>query len=197
MIKAIIFDFDGVIHDTLTIAYSINNKLMPDVTLEAYKDFFNGNIYEHTDIPKENYKKYFEMQHLEYEHLLVKGSIKKTIKTLSKKFKLFIISSNQEKTINMYFKNNSMQNIFSEILGFETHKSKEKKFRMILDKYQLKKDEIIFVTDTLGDIIEANKVGILTIAVDFGFHGKERLKIGKPAKIISKFTELLEAVESF
>ncbi|MBM3232725.1 HAD family hydrolase [Candidatus Pacearchaeota archaeon] len=88
-----------------------------------------------------------------------------------------------------------MNHIFSEILGFETHKSKEEKFRILFSKHNLKIDECIFVTDTLGDIFEASKVGLRTIAVDFGFHDKGRLKKGKPLMILSKFEDILPAIE--
>ena len=47
MINAVIFDFDGVIHDTPKLAYSINNKIDPGLTFEEYKDYFNGNLYNH------------------------------------------------------------------------------------------------------------------------------------------------------
>ena len=52
------------------------------------------------------------------------------------------------------------------------------------------------MTDTLGDILTANKIGINTIAVDFGFHKKERLKKGNPLKIISKFEDLLGLIKN-
>ena len=60
MIKAIIFDFDGVIHNTLELAYKINKKLGAMATLEEYKDFFNGNIYQHKQIFPEKVKKFFK-----------------------------------------------------------------------------------------------------------------------------------------
>ena len=46
----------------------------------------------------------------------------------------------------------------------------------------------------LGDLLEAHKAGIKSIAVDFGFHERERLEKGNPAKIISDFSELPEAI---
>ena len=70
------------------------------------------------------------------------------------------------------------------------------KFRKVLSDFGFKEKECIFVTDTLGDILEANEVEIPTIAVDFGYHERERLEKGKPTKIISNFEELLEIVKN-
>ena len=56
------------------------------------------------------------------------------------------------------------------MLGAETAESKEVKFQILLDNYQLQKDEVIFITDTLGDILEANNAGIKSLGIDSGFH---------------------------
>ena len=79
--------------------------------------------------------------------------------------------------------------------GLETHKLKTHKFRKVLDELNLKENECIFITDTLGDILEANEVGIPTIAVDFGYHERERLEKGNPLQIISNFEELIETIK--
>ena len=75
-------------------------------------------------------------------------------------------------------------------MGQETDDSKKKKFQMILDQYELKKDETIFITDTLGDIIEANDIGLKTISIDSGFHNREHLSQGRPFAIISSLEEI-------
>ena len=71
------------------------------------------------------------------------------------------------------------------------------KFQHLFEKYNLNKDNVLFITDTLGDILAANKIGIKTIAVDFGFHERERLEKGNPLRIVSQFEDLLPSVEEF
>ena len=44
--KLIIFDFDGVLVDTLEINFSINKKADPNINLKEYVSHFEGNIYE-------------------------------------------------------------------------------------------------------------------------------------------------------
>jgi phosphoglycolate phosphatase-like HAD superfamily hydrolase len=99
-----------------------------------------------------------------------------------------------EVALREYFVRNGLAEIFTEIMGLESHRSKIDKFKMLLSKHGLQDTECVFVTDTLGDILEANKVGLRTIAVDFGFHDRERLAQGRPWKIISDFRELFDSL---
>lgn len=194
MIKAIIFDFDGVIHNTLELSFNINKIIFPGLTINEYKDFFNGNCYEHEKITPENSKKYFKMQEQEFKKLKIERKIKNELIKMKDKFDLFVVSSNSGMTLNNYFDNNDTLHIFTEVLGVESHKSKIEKFKLLMEKYDLNSDNCIFVTDTLGDILEANKVNLRTVAVDYGFHEKERLEQGKPLMILSDFKELLPAI---
>jgi len=107
---------------------------------------------------------------------------------------LYIISSSQEKAIDKFLDHNNL-NYFDEILGTDFHRSKVEKFKYLLNTYTLKPNEVVFVSDTLGDILEAKKVHIKTIAVDYGFHDIERLKRGDPFRIVSNFEGLLKIIQ--
>lgn len=193
--KAVIFDFDGVIHDTLDISYDASLKVNGDMSLDEYKDLFNGNLYTHKRVSLEGQDVYFSLTGPEYAKLEIKENIREELLKLKEKYSLFIISSNTQKILNNYFEKNKGSHIFKDILGVETHRSKIEKFKILFEKYDLTKDDCIFVTDTLGDILEANKLEIDTIAVDFGFHERERLVKGNPKKIVSHFKDTLPAVE--
>ena len=194
MIKAIIFDFDGVIHDTLDLSYKLHRKIGFGLTLDEYKDIFNGNVHKTSKASSEHIKEYRDKEEKIFEKLRVNPAIKKELAGLAKKYKLIILTSNRESTLSGFLKNNNMSKLFAGVFGLETEKSKIKKFRLIFEKFGINKDNSIFVTDTLGDILEANKTGIKTIAADFGFHEKERLEKGNPCKIISDFSQISLAV---
>lgn len=199
--KAVIFDFDGVIHDTYELAYQINVEISGGtLTREQHRDFFDGNVFERVIIDKKKEKidseNFYRLQKEAFKHLKIDENIKNNLEKLSKEYSLFIISSNQEEVLHSYFHNNKFTHIFKEILGAETHQSKVEKFKYLFKKYNLKIEDCIFVTDTLGDIIEGNKVGIRTIAVDFGFHKRNRLEKGNPFKIVSSFDEVVETIKN-
>lgn len=140
-------------------------------------------------------KKFFKLQNRQFKKLVIKRETKEELLKLGESYDLFIISSNMEQALNSYLKNNKISHIFKEVLGVESHKSKIHKFKLLKKKHGLNKNNSLFITDTLGDILEANKAGVKTIAVDFGFHERARLERGKPHKIVSDFKEIHSAVK--
>jgi HAD superfamily hydrolase (TIGR01509 family) len=195
-LKVIVFDFDGVIHDTFELVYGLNKKLYPEMSKELYLSYFEGNIFNKMNANLDFKKKYREMEFEAFKELRLEKTIRKEIEKLSKKFDLFIISSNSERNLNLYFENNNFVGVFKEIMAAETHKSKEEKFKMLFKKYNLSPENCIFVTDTLGDVLEANRVCVKSICVDFGFHKRERLEKGRPYKIVSDFKDIRKVVEN-
>ncbi|MDP3917223.1 MAG: HAD hydrolase-like protein [Nanoarchaeota archaeon] len=196
--KAVIFDFDGVIHDTFELAYGIHESINSGFSREKFRSNFEGNIFEFID-KKPNHEirdKFRELESEAFKSLRIEHEIRLELEELSKKFDLYIISSNTTQNLATYFENNNFVGIFKEILAAETHKSKVEKFKLLFKKYGLDVGSCIFVTDTLGDILEGNKVGIKSIACTFGYHDEARLKKGNPFKIVSNFREIRKVIDS-
>ncbi len=196
MLKAIIFDFDGVIADTFQMCLNIHRDNKRNITTKLYRDFHNGNVYESkvlkfTEKETKNFWKCY-CDNVSSKHLF---PVKEQISQLAKKQKIFIISSTTECVIADFLSSTGMKKYFQKIMGVETHKSKVEKFKMIFKEYRLEPKECIFVTDTLGDLREAKKVGVPTIAVTWGYHGKTRLKKGSPNLMIHDFKELVPAID--
>lgn len=192
--KTVIFDFDGVIHNTFELAYEIQSNLIR-LTRDEYKDLFNGNILDNKDVIA-NKDEFFRRQNEMYKFLTIDDDVKKGLERLAAAYDLFVISSNHEEALDNYFQNNDATHIFKEVLGTEKHLSKVEKFKYLFEKYGLQADDCVFITDTLGDILEGHKVGIRTIAVDWGFHDQERLEKGKPYRIVSNFSEISDILAS-
>ncbi len=188
----VVFDFDWVIHDTLEDLYRIYCNTLEDVDIEDMKQqVFEWNSREHfekfSEEKKENFQKAWAEHFVDLE---MDGRIKYYLESLSKIYELFVISSNSEANLNCYFENNNSADIFRKILWVETHKSKTEKFKMLFEEFDTDNSDIVFITDTLWDIKEANKLYIKTIAVDFGYHEKEKLELWFPYKIASSFDEI-------
>ncbi len=196
MLEHIIFDFDGVIHDTFELAFVVGNQLH-GYDREEYKQMFEGNLYNHHRIKNEDINEYFRLSKEKFKDLVIEQHVRDELLRLSEKFNLIIVSSNSEEILNDYLKNNDIVKIFTKVLGVETHKSKQEKFKMLENDHNVSSENSIFVTDTLGDILEANKAGLRTVAVDFGYHERARLERGSPLQIISDFRDLRQFLGKF
>ena len=196
MIKAIIFDFDGVLGDTYDISFDIMKTIDKNLTEQAFKDHFKGNVYrenkikfEQKDIPLffEKQKQRFTSKHL--------FPLKKVLEKLKKNFQLFVISSTIDENVKHFLEIGNYDRFFQKILGATTHRSKVRKFEMIFKQFNLKPEECLFVTDTVGDIVEAKEINVKTIGVTWGYHEKELLLDQKPLAIAHNAEELLNIID--
>ncbi len=196
--KLILFDFDGVLVDTLGISYSIAKEVNKDLALEKYKTFFEGNIYNainDTDfIGDENF--FAKYQKLTRE-LKVPEILFDLVEDLSSSYLLAIVSSSPAHLIKEILDRDGSSAYFADILGQETHTSKVKKIKMLLEKYKVGPEDAVYITDTVGDILEARECGVKSIAVIWGFHDEETLRKANPAKIVSTPEDLLKSIQEF
>jgi len=192
--KAVIFDFDGVIHDTFDFHLKkIEEYSGVKLSKQDFRDMFNGNVFKNAaeEIKDVNWLEYWKYVNSDLAALRIKDSIRNVLLELHRRYELFIVTSGGMKNIADYLANNNILNVFKEVLGLEANKLKVDKFNFIFDRYALVPADCVFVTDTLGDILEANTVNLKTIAIDSGFHNRETLERGNPYRTISKMEDIL------
>ncbi|HMO19184.1 MAG TPA: HAD hydrolase-like protein [Oligoflexia bacterium] len=197
-IKAVIFDFDGVIHDTFELAYGIFKQLSPQSSKDDYRDYFDGNILERVgkELTETQREKFRILEAQQFEELIIDSQIKEQIELLSNEYDLYIVSSNTFKNIGDYLERNRLTDKFKEVLASESGRSKLDKFKVLFQKYNVDVNSCVFVTDTLGDIREAHRVFLKTIACSFGYHSRERVMQGNPFAIASSFDEVRELIKT-
>ena len=194
--KLILFDFDGVLVDTLLPCYQISKEVNEDMTLAKFQTFFEGNIYN--AFIKAGFKlrpDYWVHYDQRLREIKVPPELKNIAKDLASKYTLAIISSTPKSSIVKILEKEKLSQYFQDILGTDVHTNKTLKIKMILDKYSQSSQDAVFVTDTLGDILEAMACGVRSIAVSWGFHTTEILQKGNPQKIIDKPKDLISAIE--
>ncbi len=116
--------------------------------------------------------------------------IKDVVLNLSQKFLLFIVSSTNTNPIRAFLKQNNLENCFREIYGNDVHASKVEKIGILLKQYTLDPKDCLFITDTVGDIREARKCNVDSVAVTWGYHSREMLEREKPVAVVDRSEEL-------
>lgn len=191
--KLLIFDFDGVLEDTFDWNFEVARKRYGGIDKEDYRSWFCGNIYEHPvvlDAGPMNVEDYFKTYRKGFVGKRLGSEFKEVLAELSRRYILVIVSSICEEIIVPYLKRSGVSDLFGDVWGYQTDKSKVKKFGMFLEKYDVEAEDCFFITDTLGDILEANKVGIPCVGVSWGYHDKAILSKGNPVFIADDLSSL-------
>lgn len=195
-----IFDFDGTISDSFEFTLNVANEFLTKLkkkTVDA-ADFRENGIEEIIRDYKLN-----KLQILLYifkgrreirkhiTELKTFAGMPDVIKKLSKTSTLGIVSSNSKKNIDKFLKLHDLDKYFKFIVSSPSLFKKSDKINSAIEKYDLNKNETIYVGDEIRDIDAARKVHIKCIAVTWGFSDASLLKKHKPDFLINKAQDLL------
>jgi phosphoglycolate phosphatase len=200
--KYILFDFDGVIIDSFACAYAVKKMICPNATESQYRKCFDGNInddWHKGDIEHDETCRHGLDFSVEYSPLIEKDApifpgMREVIRKLARSYKLIIISSTLTAPIGAILNKFGIASFFTDVFGNDVNPSKVEKIKLVFSKYSIAAEQCVFVTDTLGDMLEASKTGVKAIGVAWGFQDKATLLRGKPFKIAKKPTDLAPIV---
>jgi phosphoglycolate phosphatase len=199
--KVFLFDFDGVITDTLPIAVEVYNQMMEKYavsfrfTPQSFADLFLDNFHKGLSeaIPDSAVReKILKEKNAEYERrkddFRIFDGVKEMLFDLSKVGKMIIISSNGTNFIKALLQSRGIDS-FDEVLGGDIEKSKVKKINWQKEKYL---DAVIYyIGDTTGDVRESKETNIKAVAVTWGFHSREVLEKEHPDYLFDTPKELI------
>jgi len=210
-IKALIFDFDGTIANTLPYTFS---KIIELAKTLKVKDFKEKEIIEKIrslspqelfsqlsvswlkmplviwEVKKAQKKLYDKM-----DKIKIFPGIKKLLKELKKKgIKIYIYSSNLKKNIVRFLEKEKINQYFENVYVGRNLLGKDKDLLNILKKEGLKTDEVYYIADEIRDILACQKAKIKMIGVSWGFAKSETLKKAGADLIIKKPSEILKII---
>lgn len=200
-IKAIIFDWSGVVKDALTSQHWLTNQVFKKHGLEPlsieefaenweqpYQLFYNK--YLPNLSMEEEEKDYLEaMRSKECPKAQPVAGMVELIKTLKERgYFLTVISSDHSETILNEIKEYGLENVFIEIIN-NVH-DKFNSAKNLLQKYNLDLSETYFIGDSNHEVDVAKKLGIKSIAVTWGLCNIKRLKSVNPDFLINNVKEL-------
>ena len=207
MIKTIIFDFDGTIADTFQSAIEIINSL---ANKYGFKKFENEEIKRlrsksMRDILKELHISLFKLPAaindfttLAQKTMLSQHPIEKMPqlfnKINSKGYDLYIITSNSVENVSIFLNKHNLtfvKHIYSDKSLFGKHIV----ISRFLKKFQIKKENAIYVGDEIRDIEAAHKSEIKIISVTWGFNSEEILNHHSPDYLVTQPKQISDVLE--
>lgn len=191
--KLLIFDYDGVIVDSIDIVRGIFNSLHKRYDLPKLRSrddlrrLFNRNFYESlseyglSPVQSKLLLTSIKDKLIQQEDKLqLFPQMRNALSLLCEKYILAIISSNHAEAIKTILKKYQLENVFVSIAGGEETASKVDKINYLSKKLGVKKSQVFFISDTRGDIMEGKQARVNTIGVSWGYHSKQELVKEKP-----------------
>jgi phosphoglycolate phosphatase len=200
--KLVMFDFDGVLIDTLILSYELSAEVNDGLQLSQFKDKFHGNIIEslreHGGTFNAN-PEFFKKYGVGTREVRIPEELLSILDYLKNKEDIImsIVSSTPSSNIREILDRQNVSDHFSDLYGSDVDKSKVVKIKTLLEKYDIQPEHAVFITDTVGDVKEAKDCGVKSIAVSWGFHEKERLEQAEPYRIVDGPMDLLENIKEF
>ena len=203
--KLLLFDFDGVIADSLAFyEHSVNLCLerlgVPRLKSRAgFLALFDDNFYEGitrlgVDGKDFTYATAMVSPQLDFSRIGIHREVLEVVETLRAEHILSLISSNSAQAIRTIHR--GIDSYFDYVLGYEFMFSKIDKIRHEMKRTGIPKERTYYIGDTLGDMKEAKIAEVQTIAVTWGWHSRERLSTVNPDFIIETPRELERIVNS-
>jgi len=200
--KLFLFDFDGVLVESLDIYYKIVSAALEIINqpltggCKEFLELFAGNFYESLAARGVDLNSFFTasagpLADVKYDEMKPVAAMPAVVKELCKNNVLVIISSNDSKTIRPALEKFGYNGCFQEVWGSDFMLSKKDKMIYARGKYNISLTDIYYVGDTTGDIVEGKSAGVKTVGVTWGWHSKEKMAVAAPDYLITDPTELL------
>ena len=212
--KAVIFDLDGTLTDTLKSIWKSANLALADVGLppfdiDRYRYFVGDGAAELVkraliadgdkelvlfDKMSESYRKHFE-KYVNYEVRPYEG-IRELLHALKEKGILLAVNSNkpQDRTVNV-IEENFGKGTFDILVGQSDERARKPApdgVFYIMERLGLMKDEVIYLGDTCVDMKTGRSAGVFTICALWGFRDRQELEENHADAIIEHPMELLK-----
>ncbi len=203
--KYILFDFDGTLADTETMAVDIYQEISEKYGLKPIR---------HNDVPTlknlsmAQLMEYIQIRKLQVPFVLlhakkllhhqiteVKPCRENMMQVLirlkaERNIKIGIITTNSKKNVEAFLRQNNMD--FFDVIISSSLFGKAAKLKKVLRKQDLDRAEIAYVGDEIRDIDAAKKLDIDIISVTWGYNSPESLKRQNPDHMIDDMADLLK-----
>lgn len=198
--RVIVFDFDGVIADSLSAYYPVFAETCADLgfqgppTVEAFLDVFDTNAVKgliRAGVPLLKLRKLGRSLAPRVAELNRRvepfPGMPDLVNALVARGPVYVVTSNLTEVTAEFLARHGVAGL-CDVIGADREASKVKKIRRIRRAHR--GAEVWYVGDTRGDMIEARAAGAVTVGAAWGWHDRARLAATSPDHLAGSPGEL-------
>lgn len=205
--RAIIFDFDGTLVDSLLLGLEGVNQLADRFAFPAFEDTEYIRARAVRQLIKEDlrlswYQFPFFLYALKKQLIPHLGKLRLTegmeevIRQLHQKAQLFILTSNIRAAVDFILQRYQIQ-FFNGVYTGTSLFRKHRKLQRLLRRHQLRPEEAVYVGDEVRDIEACQRIGMPIISVAWGFNNPEILAAARPDHMAHSPKELMQILQAY
>jgi phosphoglycolate phosphatase len=124
------------------------------------------------------------------------NGLSEVIQHFSTKHKIAIVTTNSSQNVHAFLTQHKLDSLVHAVYGVDTPGSKAQKISIARERF-VKNDEAVFmIGDALSDVRAAKEAGVTSIAVTWGHQSLETLLSGVPDFVVSSPYDLIVVIEN-
>ena len=209
MAKVIIFDFDGVLADSLEMMLRYSARICKELghpcqpsssDLEKLENMSFDELGRQLGIPDEKIAEYtrrvFDLFTSGGELPGIFDGMDDVIVGLARKYKLGLVTGNSSGVVQDFLSRYGLSEYVDEMLCVEDAGTRVVKIRKITKELGEPGGEIYLVGDAVSDIRSAREASVKSIAVTWGHQSREKLTAAHPDYLVNSPGELMRLLDT-
>jgi phosphoglycolate phosphatase len=208
MKKILIFDFDGVLAESLPVMLEYAGRVCVELghprqatseDLEALDRMEFVDFGRQLGLPEDLLQSFaarnFELFNSRGDPLPIFSGMAEAVSELSRHFKIAIVTGNSRSVVSNFLERHGLTDAVSLILGAEDPGGRAEKIRRVKDLLGDPESEAIMIGDAVSDVHAARKAGVRSIAVTWGHQSRKKLAGVKPDYLVDSPGDLLATLD--
>ncbi len=206
----IIFDFDGVLADTLNdliqfgqevcdelgIKHTVNKDDLSNLEIMSFATFGRAcEVPEHLvdEFVQRCLKRFAEKE----SPPAIFNGLSDIVRNFAIKNKLAIITTNSSQNVNAFLIEHGLDECIHAVYGIDIPGSKAQKISIARDQFSAdsERESVFMIGDSLSDVLAAKEASVTSIAVTWGHQSLEHLLRGDPDYVVHYPLDLIEVIE--
>ena len=205
--RAVIFDFDGTIADSLRAVIDVFEDLtgrterFSDEQIEAFRELSLPALLRELGLPKWKVPVLLlrgrKMMHQHLHGIPVHKGMTEALERLHQDgIPLFVLSSNSTENVESYLAWHKLSHLFAGVYGGASLLGKAPRLLKMIDEQQVDVAHSWYVGDETRDVSAARSVGLHIASVTWGYNTRAALERKRPDALIETANELVTKLES-